>query len=112
MKNKLGYNGLWRVVWTIVGSFFVFGPMSANAQDPAVSGVNGKFGVQAGYGQINGDSKAKGAVVFGDGSIAFPIGQLFGGQIDGVGGLFAGRTFSSIGGHLFWRDPKIGQLYT
>ena len=73
-------------------------PCAAYAQD-AVSGLNGKAGVAAGE---NNSSYA-------EGSLAFPIGRRYGGQIDGVIGD-QDASVKGLGAQLFWRDPTRGLL--
>jgi hypothetical protein len=68
---------------------------------PAVDGINGKI---AGFGGgANHTSGFYGA----SGSLAFPLAQQWGVQIDGGVGSFANSGFSRGAGHLFWRDPSI-----
>lgn len=70
---------------------------------PAVSGVNGKISVEGGLF----DHEGFGAV---SASIALPVGESFGIQIDGSVGTLDEEFFGSAGGHLFWRDPSYGLL--
>jgi hypothetical protein len=69
---------------------------------PAVDGINAKI---AGFG---GGANHTDGFYGTTGSLAFPIAQQWGAQIDGgVGGL-DGSGWSRGAGHLFWRDPSIG----
>lgn len=79
----------------------------AHGQDPAVSALNGKVGFKTGYAEYDGDN-AKGPTALFLGSVTAPVGIPFGVQLDGAIGDLAGRTFASIGGHAFWRNPKYG----
>jgi hypothetical protein len=82
----------------------VFGALPAApaiASGPAVSTVNGKISLEGG--EIN----ARAAVV-GEGSVAFPLGYHFGGQLDLAGGADNGHGLWGIAGQGFWRDPEAG----
>jgi hypothetical protein len=69
---------------------------------PAVDGINGKIaGFGGGADHINGFYGATG-------SLALPIAQQWGAQIDGGVGSLDGSGWSHGAGHLFWRDPSIG----
>jgi hypothetical protein len=71
-------------------------------QLPAVDGFNGKI---AGFG---GGTSHTGDFYGANGSLAFPIAQQWGAQLDGGIGSFDGSGFSHGAGHFFWRDPSIG----
>jgi hypothetical protein len=71
---------------------------------PAVDGFNAKID---GYGGgANHISSLYGA----SGSLAFPLAQQWGAQIDGGVGSFNSSGTSFGAGHVFWRDPSIGLL--
>ena len=42
--------------------------------------------------------------------MSFPIGEIFGAQLDGRGGKIDGDTILGAGGSLFWRDPDKGLI--
>jgi hypothetical protein len=71
---------------------------------PAVDGINGKI---AGFG---GGADHSNGFYGTAGSLAFPIGQQWGAQIDGGVGSLDGSGWSHGAGHLFWSDPSIGLL--
>lgn len=75
-------------------------PALSSAQDNAVSGLNGKL---EGIGGVV-DSEGTGAAA---GSLAFPLGDNFGGQIDAAAGTIGANSLVGGGAHLFWRDPSI-----
>ncbi|OIQ95812.1 hypothetical protein GALL_221540 [mine drainage metagenome] len=77
--------------------------MQASAEGPAVDGVNGKITAQGGR-----SGGSDGSLL--DGVITFPIAQSWGAQLDGGGGRLGHSSLSSVGGHLFWRDPDSGLL--
>lgn len=77
-------------------------PYMPAASLPAVSAINGKIGTFGG--SIDTDLALG---VFG--SLAVPLGQRWGAQIDGMLGTAAG-AFYGVGGHLFWRDPSKGLI--
>jgi hypothetical protein len=69
---------------------------------PAVDGLNGKID---GYGGgANHISSLYGA----NGSLAIPLAQQWGAQIDGGVGSFDSSGTARGGGHVFWRDPSVG----
>ena len=70
---------------------------------PAVSALNGKIGVFGGG--ITSDFTL-GAT----GSLAFPLSDHWGGQVDGLLGSAGSGVFYGVGGHLFWRDPAKGLI--
>jgi hypothetical protein len=71
---------------------------------PAVDGFNAKID---GYGGgANHISSLYGA----SGSLAFPLAQQWGAQIDGGVGSFNSSGTSFGAGHVFWRDPSVGLL--
>ncbi len=75
-----------------------------NAQaEPAVSELNAK--VEGMGGIIDGD--ATGAIA---GSVALPLGQSFGAQLDALGGTTDGNGLVGYSGHLFWRNPEQGLI--
>jgi hypothetical protein len=43
-----------------------------------------------------------------EGRWTVPVGPLMGAQVDAVGGIAGGQTFSQVAGHLFVRDPNTG----
>jgi hypothetical protein len=69
---------------------------------PAVDGINGKI---AGFG---GGADHSNGFYGTAGSLAFPIAQQWGAQIDGGVGSLDRSGWSQGAGHLFWRDPSIG----
>jgi hypothetical protein len=70
----------------------------------AVDGFNAKID---GYGGgANHISSLYGA----NGSLAFPLAQQWGAQIDGGIGSFNSSGTSRGAGHVFWRDPSVGLL--
>jgi hypothetical protein len=69
---------------------------------PAVDGINGKItGFGGGADHTRGFYGA-------NGSLAFPLVQQWGVQLDGAIGSLDGSGFSRGAGHLFWRDPSVG----
>lgn len=68
----------------------------------AVSQVNGKLEAAGGY--I--DDLDEGSRFQGVGSLSFPLGCLWGAQVDVGGGSLDGDHWGGIGGHLFTRDPN------
>jgi hypothetical protein len=83
-------------------SYPAFLAPSLNAP-PAVSAPNGKIGLFGG--SIVGVHGA-GLV----GALSIPVGPGWGAQVDGLAGTAGGNTFWGLGGHLFWRDPRVGLL--
>lgn len=75
--------------------------LSDPSRMPAVSAPNGKLGAFAGA--IGGDF---GAGV--TGSLAVPLHDQWGAQIDGMAGAADSAGLWGVGGHLFWRDPSKG----
>ena len=69
---------------------------------PAVDGINGKIAA------FGGGTDHSNGFYGANGSLALPLAQQWGAQIDGAVGSFANSGFSSGTGHLFWRDPSIG----
>ncbi|WP_139247763.1 porin family protein [Hyphomicrobium sp. CS1GBMeth3] len=77
----------------------------AEADGPAVSGVNGKlspFG--GGIGAETLDDGAGGIA----GSLTLPVAHSFGLQLDGAYARLSDDDFANAGAHLFWRDPDVG----
>lgn len=68
----------------------------------AVSGVNGKLEAAGGYIE----DLDKGGRFHGVGTLSFPLGCMFGAQIDVGGGDLDGTGFWGVGGHFFTRDPE------
>jgi hypothetical protein len=66
---------------------------------PAVDGYNWKV-------DAFGGSVGKKAVYGAEGSFDIPLQSQFGAQLDGRAGSLDGTGFGSIGGHMFWRDPR------
>ena len=81
-------------------------PLAASL--PAVSGVNGKISGFGGW--EDHDLGPDGGLVGIDGSISFPLGQMFGFQVDGLASSLDGNFIGGAAGHLFWRDPSVGLL--
>lgn len=75
----------------------------ARAEDPAVSGMNGKVSVEGG----NYDG-TDGSVL--QGSFSAPLGHSFGVQLDGATGRYLNANYNGTGIHMFWRDPDRGLL--
>lgn len=71
----------------------------ARADEPAVSGPNGKLSVEGGSFDDDGAGIALG-------SFALPLGHAFGLQADGALGTIDGETIGGGGLHLFTRDPS------
>lgn len=71
---------------------------------PAVDGFNAKID---GYG---GGADHIRSLYGGSGSLAFPIAQQWGVQLDGGVGSFDSSGTSRGAGHVFWRDPSVGLL--
>src|SRR5262245_42971857 len=69
---------------------------------PAVDGFNAKID---GYG---GGANHISSLYGGSGSLAFPVAQQWGVQLDGGVGSFNSSGTSFGAGHAFWRDPSIG----
>jgi hypothetical protein len=70
---------------------------------PAVSAINGKIGTF--IGDVSND------FAFGvDGSLAIPLSERWGAQIDGMVGSAGSAAFYGVGGHVFWRDPSQGLI--
>ena len=70
---------------------------------PAVDGVNWKFGGLGG-------SLAHRSLYGAQGAVSIPVGAQYGIQIDGGAGAFDERFFGAVAGHFFWRDPSRGML--
>jgi len=69
------------------------------AGGPAVSGMNGKLEA------IGGDVDSNGASALA-GSLAFPVTEHYGVQVDTAFGEIGGSHLEGIGAHVFWRDPE------
>jgi hypothetical protein len=82
-----------------LAALLLLGP--AWADGPAVSTVNGKASL------AGGDMNAHAAGI-GEGSISFPLGYSFGGQLDSLGGVDNGQGLWGVAGQGFWRDPGVG----
>jgi hypothetical protein len=68
---------------------------------PAVDGVNGKIAA------FGGGANHTNGFYGGAGSLAVPLGQQWGVQIDGAVGSFVNSGLARGAGHVFWRDPSI-----
>ena len=79
----------------------IFIAVTVWANEPAVSNINGKMEA------IGGNVDGKGAQGV-QGSVTFPLGHSFGGQIDVLGGKISSEDIFGSGAHLFWRDPDVG----
>ena len=77
--------------------------LSAFADGPAVSAINGKVSIEGGNFDGNGGQAIQAA-------IAAPLGNSFGLQLDTAFGSANSKDFSGFGGHAFWRDPARGLL--
>lgn len=73
---------------------------SARAEGPAVSGPNLKLDVGGGFYRSDGAGLANGV-------FTFPIGEHFGGQIEGAIGTLDGDFAWGGGGMGYWRDPDV-----
>jgi hypothetical protein len=78
-------------------------PFANLAPAPAVDGVNAKVD---GFGGSIGNRSLYGS----QGAVSIPLGGQYGAQLDGMVGVWTGRTFENIAPHLFWRDPARGLL--
>jgi hypothetical protein len=78
-------------------------PGQSFADGPAVSAVNAKASLEGGEMNAHPTGVA-------EGSLAFPLGYSFGGQVDAAGGDNNGQGLWGIAGQGFWRDPGIGLL--
>ena len=81
--------------------------VSAHAEGPAVSAVNGKVSAESGVTSSFGRSSAIGAA---QGALTLPVGHSFGLELDA---LASTSHNAFIGGGLaqfFWRDPALGQI--
>jgi hypothetical protein len=79
--------------------------ISARAEGPAVSALNGKFSTEAGAIGGSGGQSALGVV---QGAITTPLGHSFGLQVDGALATAFDGLLGGGAAHLFWRDPQIG----
>jgi hypothetical protein len=70
----------------------------------AVSALNGKFHAQGGV--FDADDIDSEGQFQGVGSLSFPLGCMFGAQIDAGAGAFGDFNAIGFGGHLFMRDPS------
>lgn len=77
-----------------------FGSGSARAEGPAVSGPNLKLDVGGGFYRNDGAGLASGV-------FTFPIGEHFGGQVEGAIGTLDGDFAWGGGGMAYWRDPDV-----
>ena len=75
---------------------------AALADGPAVSGLNAKASLSGG--EVDGNMAG-----VAEGSVAFPIGHSFGGQLDAAAGT-NGRQIWGVAGQGFWRDPAQGLI--
>lgn len=65
---------------------------TTNVRVEAAGGYNG-----SGFGEVGG-------------SLAVPLGDAFGFQIDAMGGMAEENGIAGAAAHLFWRDPEVGAL--
>ena len=77
-----------------------------SGEKPAVDGVNVKTDIYGGAAQ----SGKWGGFGGGLGTLAFPIGRAFAGQVDLDAGGYVKRPCGIAAGHLFWRDPDKGLI--
>lgn len=77
-----------------------FSAGSARAEGPAVSGPNLKLDVGGGFYREDGAGMATGV-------FTFPIGENFGGQIEGAIGTLDEDFAWGGGGMAYWRDPDV-----
>ena len=86
------------------------GSGSAFTQRPAVDGVNGKLEGFGGWSDWRGYGRLANVTAGGLGSLAAPLGDRFGVQIDGIAASHRGFFVGGGAGHLFMRDPGVGLL--
>lgn len=86
-------------VTALAGAFNLFGALNAHAEDAAVSGVNGKIGVEGGAYDGTGPFLTLG-------SVTVPLGERLGLQLDGSLGAIDDKVMWGGGAHLFTRDPS------
>jgi len=84
----------------IAGGFAAWFGLSDAAHAQAVSEPNAKLSIEGG--------DNAGALGAGTGSVTLPLGNDFGGQIDGLAGDARDHFVWGVGGQLFWRDPTTG----
>ena len=75
----------------------------AQAQGPAVSGINGKLALDGGAVNTHATGDAQG-------TLTVPLGHSFGAQLDITDGVYDKEPFSGGSGQAFWRDPEIGLI--
>jgi hypothetical protein len=86
-------------------------PISENPPSKrAVDGVNAKLEGFGGGSYWLGFARLNNASAGGMGSIAAPVGDRFGFQIDAIAAGHRGFFVSGGAGHAFWRDPSVGLL--
>lgn len=76
---------------------------TAFAGNSAVSQINGK--IEGFAGDVDSGSSEAGAA-----SIAFPVGDAYGVQLDGFVGDLSDLDTKGVAAHVFWRDSKTGLL--
>lgn len=76
-------------------------PQLADNRAVAAPNVSVGFGIGG-----NGDEQFG----FSEGSVAVPLGDKYGFQVDGIGGVTSESGFAGAAAHLFRRDPKKGAL--
>lgn len=113
MKTNSNYGGSTRFakLSVVAGLGLAQLPVSQSWADSAVSSLNGKLG--ASYGRFDVTMDDVTAV---DGSIAWPLADAWGLQLDGMYAHGTPATFGfarpesvdygGFGGHVFWRDPS------
>jgi hypothetical protein len=78
----------------------------SSQQQPAVSGLNGKFSLEGGA--VGSGGAGGSALGIAQGSISVPLGHSFGLQIDGLAAQARNIFLGGGAAHLFWRDPQLG----
>ena len=97
MSHKRNNNNLVIIAFILTFSF------TSIYAEPAVSELNAK--IEGIGGVIDGDGT--GAIA---GSVALPLFESFGLQLDALGGTTDSNGLVGYGGHLFWRDPAQGLI--
>lgn len=110
MKNVASRRRAWVAGAATLGLSILLQPTLAAAESaPAVSEINGKISLQAGHAEVAGN-KGDGFVHFGEVAFTFPLGRMFGAQVEGALGTTNGLFFGSTAGQFFWRDPSRALL--
>lgn len=70
---------------------------------PAVSALNGRLSAEGGRSSDR-------SIGLGVGTVAIPLGQNFGAQLNAGAGKSGHHEMGGIDGQVFWRDPAIGMV--